>query len=177
METADRAPGLGQPGNKGRPSIESRVLRVLNGIQRHEGLPVDATKMSNALMMYQDQVMGRIAETKGTKTILDALPLQTQEETAFIESIRHVRDAFDIVAYPFFDSTYQQVLSSEIYGNPLLGVYPDPTRQGDFILTPDEKSVLTKIIQAAGIQDDPNQLTYSYTSIPRWNVVWGSVEE
>lgn len=167
----------GEPGRRGRVSVESRLLSVFNGIERHEGLPVNARKVSEAFYRYQDQVVARIAEIKGTKTILDSLPLQTQEERAFIDTIRRVRDAFDIVAYPFFDSTYQQVLSSEVYGNPLFDTDPEPTHQGEFILTPEEKRILSQITTAAGIPDNPGQQTYSYFSIPRWTVVEGTVEE
>lgn len=172
----------GEPGRRGRVSVESRLLSVFNGIERHEGLPVNARKVSEAFYRYQDQVWAKargltITEIPGKTPRINEIRTPISEDKALLEVIRHVRDAFDIVAYPFFDSTYQQVLSGEVYGNPLFDADPEPTHQGEFTLTPEEKRILSQITTAAGIPDNPDQQTYSYFSIPRWTVVEGTVEE
>src|SRR6266487_4609439 len=53
--------GNGEPGRQITPAArETRFDRILNGIPRTEGKPLDPYRVSDALMSYQDQASARI---------------------------------------------------------------------------------------------------------------------
>src|SRR5260370_1913234 len=168
MEGGDRPLEIGQPGSQRLPApLETRFQNIVNDA-RQEGERPDLWKISlgltdlvASLNSYEDYFQGLIPDWK----------------RALTEEIGHIRDAFDIVAHPFMDEISKRVISGEVYGNPDTGTEPNPTYQGEFTLTPVEKRVLTKITTAARIPDNPGQLTYSYSSIPRVpTIVQGNVK-
>src|SRR5258707_11663135 len=107
MIEREQQTGRGEtPNQRTRQAAENRILSLVSAVQRQEGEPVDPYRISYALMDYQDQASARIGQTKGTKTLLAAIPLQTEEERAFLNTIRRVRDAFDIIAFPHFPPNY-----------------------------------------------------------------------
>jgi len=169
---AGQQPGSGEWDSlRTRQSAENRILGVVSAVQRQESEPVDPYRISYALMDYQYQVNERIGEAKGIKSLVKSIPHQTEDERAFIDTIRRVRDAFDIIAFPHFPPNYQQALSYEVYqeiedvADEDKADYPR-TPDKRITLTDTEKSIVGRLSALAGIPDDPQQRTYSYGSLP-----------
>jgi len=165
---AGQQPGSGERDNqRPRQSAENRILSVVSTVQRQEGEPIDPYLISDKLMSYQDDVHarlrgmtltqrpGKIATYKQTRT-------PTEEDQAFFETIKRVRAAYDIVAFSRFPPNYQQAISMEVYDEDTRRHTP----QESITLTEAEKAILTHLTNAAGIDNDPMQRTYSYGSIP-----------
>src|SRR6266567_599987 len=97
----DRVGGSGGNGGPGRQitpaARETRFDRILNGIPRTEGKPLDPYRVSDALMSYQDQVSARIRGltpkiiVPGELARLVDTRAPAQEEQAFLGTIQHVR--------------------------------------------------------------------------------------
>jgi len=77
------------------------------------------------------------------------------DHEAFTENIGNVRDAFGLVAYPYM-SERGKLSMTNMYR----------WKKGELTLTAQQKQMLAIITTAAGIPDNPEQLTYSFSSIP-----------
>jgi len=166
----------GEPGRRILPATpETRFHRILNGLPWSEGKPLDPFNVSDALMTYQDQVSAR-ARKLTPQILLPGEPARlvetrtpTQEDQAFLATIQHVRQAFDILAFSYFPPNYQQALSEEVH-DPQTHIHQP---EESIRLTNAEKAILHQFTAVVGIPDDPEQFTYSYASIPR--IIKGSV--
>jgi hypothetical protein len=164
---AGQQPGSGER-DKERPrqSAENRILSLVSTVQRQEGEPVDPYRISDALMSYHERVSAKARGLTSVEGWLTETKEPTGDEETMIKTIRQVRNAFDIIAYHRFPESYQKTLSSEVYGSPFPSMPPLKTHQGEFTLTLSEKRILTQIAALAGVQDNLDQLTYSFSSIP-----------
>lgn len=162
-----RPPGGGEAGNQSTPVEESRVLSIISGLQQEEGQTLDPYRVSDALLSYRDR---KSAHARGL-TLMDGWLTETREpavdEEAMLEILSRVHHAFDIIAYSRFPESYQKILSAEVHGSSFPYLPSMKTQQGEFTLTPAEKHILTQIASVSGVPDNPDQLTYSFSSIPR----------
>ena len=156
-------PGIGDRQNQGIIiSAEARVMGLLEPLQMRESETIPPEIIGDTLLTYQDQVIYDFAKARGQENnLLDAVTIQTPEEQAIIATIQHVRAAFNIVAYPYYPSDWQQVLSEDVHESSNHG-----KPQERFTLTDEEKGILQQLTTLAGIPDNPDQRTYTYASIP-----------
>ena len=165
MLDPEQLPGIGEPGSQGTPTAETRFLSVIQNLQRNEQGRPNLWEVYDAITTEADKIFTREEYEK----MIDGTPLPP-EKVALADEIRNVGNAFGIAAYPFMDGDSQQAISWDVHGHSNY----KPKKREDFTLTQRGKKLLTQITTLTGVPDKPDQLTYSFSSIPR--IVGGSAQ-
>ncbi len=136
---------------RGYYTVEEKALihfqKLKESLQWKDGQPPDPYKVHQKLAV--------IAREVHPSHINGEVGTPDQEE--FTENMAHVRNAFALVAYPFMSVDRQEVIRS---------MYMHHEGE-ELTITSQQKRMLAMITTAAGIPDNPEQLTYSYRSVFR----------
>ncbi len=151
----------GQPQPLGLTEFDERRLYHFQGLKESlewkDGKPPDPEEVR--------EVLAHIALNVQPIPFLGEVG--TPDHKEFTENMQNVRDAFTVVAYPYMNEG----------GQLTMGIMYRWRRGEQLTITPRQKGMLTMITTAAGIPDDPQQLTYSFSSIsPAPTVIEGSAE-
>lgn len=137
-----------RPRPVGLTDLEERTLyhfeQLKESLQWQDDQPPDAYAIHQAL--------AHIVLNVQPLSFLSEVGAPDHEE--FTENMGKVRDAFGLVAYPYMNE------SGKLHMTIING-----WKKGELTLTPQQKQMLTMITTAAGIPDNPEQLTYSFSSI------------
>jgi hypothetical protein len=135
--------------DRGYYTVEEKALihfqKLQESLQWKDDQPPDPYKVHQALAVIALEVHPQT----------DRGEVWTPDHEAFTENMAHVRDAFALVAYPYM-SEGRQMSIRIMYGY----------REGqELTITPQQNRMLTMITTAAGIEDNPELLTYSYSAV------------
>lgn len=137
--------------------------------QLGEGERVDPWYISDSFLTYQEMIHRAEMDVREAKTANEALHTETPAEQVFHASVQRLHDAYDITAYPFYSVGQQRLLSDEVHRYHARSPQP-------FTLQQREKDIFQKITTALGIASDPQQVTYSFASLPvAPKIVQGSI--
>ena len=166
LEVGERQP-------QGIPSLDVWMMERINQAKQQlgEGERIDPWFVSDLFLTYHELVTAKMMQVHVVDRASTLFKTQTPEEREFTRSIFRTRDAYDIVAYPYYNVGQQKIISEDVYeADP-------PQSQEPFTLTSREKGTLQKITSAIGIPDNPQQVTYSFSAIPPApKVVEGSID-
>lgn len=152
---------VGERQPQGIPPLDEFLMAYIQREQQclEPGEQLDPWVLNEAFAQYEDKISAKMAQVRGSNAI-EAIKTTTPDEAAFWDSLRRVEYAFEIVAYPRYGNVrVQEIISDDVHVH-------HAKVWDSFTLTGREKATLQKITTAIGIPDNPQQTTYSFSSIP-----------
>jgi hypothetical protein len=175
VEVQNQLAGERQP--QSIPPLDVWMLDRIHQAEQNlqEGERIDPWFVSDSFLTYKDKIISAEMDVRGAQHASEAIQTETPEEQAFWNSANRVHEAYDIVAYSHYNEHQQRLLSGEVHGSTF--PYIKAVKSSEpFTLNGREKGTLQTITTALHIPDDPQQQTYSFTSIPPApKIVEGSV--
>src|SRR2546421_7337859 len=165
MENVPELPEAGERQPQGIPALDVWMMESINQAKQQlgEGQRIDPWFVSDLFLTYHEKITREMMNVRGIENAVEEVwDTETPAEIAFKKSLRRLQDAYDIVAYPFYTVGQQQMISNNVHDIQ----NSHRKSQQPFTLNSGEKATLQSITRAIGFPDNPQQVTYSFSSIP-----------